>query len=214
MSSDMVQFQNNYYFLVFLKNNYYFLVLHLAICDQGYCVIFSLFDMIFYSAQIYSVTFCWTVSTHDLFLVAGVYMMLIIAVLRYRAAAYPLKPSISRRKLKIVCGFSQMIGLIAGCVQILPYCLMTSVDARITYSLYYRRYAVFCFYLFPTIFMAVFYYKIGRALDKQNKHMKRVCSNAVRNRYVRNRRTFLVCLGIVLCFAVQAMLFSLHMFQQ
>ena len=50
--------------------------------------------------------------------------------------------------------------------------------------------------------MAVAYYKIFRALIKQNKRMKRVCSNAVRSRYVQNRRTFLACLGTVLCFGV------------
>ena len=184
-----------------LKNNYYFFVLHLAICDLGCCVIFFLIDMIF-DLQFYSVTFCWTVSIHDLFALAGVYMMLIIAVLRYRATADPLKPAISRRKLKIICCLGYMLGLIVGCVLFLPYCLITSVDFTIAYPSYYRRYAALCFHLFPTVFMAVVYYKIGRALIKQNRHMKRVCSNAVRSRYVQNRRTFLVCLGTVLCFAV------------
>jgi hypothetical protein len=58
--------------------------------------------------------------------------------------------------------------------------------------------------------MAVVYYKIGQALAKQNKYMKSVCSITVRRsapgssfnflKFIRNRRTFLVCLITVLCF--------------
>ena len=186
-----------------LKNNYYFLVLHLAICDLGYCTSYiSLLNRIHFVAS------CGTLSVNELFLVAGMYMMLIIAVLRYRATAHPLKPAISRRKLKIFCGLGYILGLIAGCGPFLPFCLMTSVDDE--HLLYYFGFAVICFYLFPTVFMAVVYYKIGRALMKQNKHMKRVCSNAVRSRYVRSRRTFLVCLGTVLCYALSTLFHTVY----
>ena len=193
-----------------LKKNYYLLVLHLAICDLGFCIILFLIDIIFNPVQICSVTFCWTVTILGLSLFAGVCMMLIIAVLRYRATVHPLKPDISRRKLKTVFSLSYILGLIAGCGSVLPLCVMTSADARMKYSLYYHGYATFCFYLFSTVFMAVVYYKIGRALIKQNKHIKRVCSNAVKSRYVRNRRTFLVCLGTVLCFAVSTVFFTVY----
>ena len=60
--------------------------------------------------------------------------------------------------------------------------------------------------------MAVVYCKIGRSLIKQNKYMKRVCSNLKRQRepdsffnilrYIRNRRTFFVCLDTVLCYGI------------
>ena len=60
--------------------------------------------------------------------------------------------------------------------------------------------------------MAVVYYKIGRSLIKQTKYMKRVLSNLKRQRepdssfdilrYIRNRRTFFVCLGTVLCYGI------------
>ena len=63
-----------------------------------------------------------------------------------------------------------------------------------------------------TIFMAVVYCKIGRSLNKQSKYMKRVCSNAMRQpvpdsnfnivRYIRNRRTFFVCLSSVFCYGI------------
>jgi hypothetical protein len=60
--------------------------------------------------------------------------------------------------------------------------------------------------------MAVVYCKIGQALLKQNRYMKRVCSNPVRRsapsssfkilKFIRNRRTFFVCLITVLCFGI------------
>ena len=73
-------------------------------------------------------------------------------------------------------------------------------------------YTFSCLYFFPTIFMAVVYYKIGRALIKQKKYMKNVCSNPGRRsapgssfnilKFIRNRRTFFVCLITVLCYAI------------
>jgi hypothetical protein len=49
-------------------------------------------------------------------------MMLIISVLRYRATVHPLKPAISRRKLKVVCGLVYIVGFIAGYGTRLPSC--------------------------------------------------------------------------------------------
>jgi hypothetical protein len=73
-------------------------------------------------------------------------------------------------------------------------------------------YAISCFYFFPTVFMTVVYYKIGRELIKQNKYMKNVCSNPGRRsapgssfsilKFIRNRRIYLVCLITVLCYAI------------
>jgi hypothetical protein len=58
--------------------------------------------------------------------------------------------------------------------------------------------------------MAVVYYKVGRALIKQNKHMKSEFPNSVGwntlgssfniLKYTRNLRTFLICLTTVLCY--------------
>ena len=61
--------------------------------------------------------------------------------------------------------------------------------------------------------MVVVYFKIGRALMKQHKYMKIVCSNPTVRRsapsssfniltFFRNRKTFFVCLFTVLCYAV------------
>jgi hypothetical protein len=140
-------------------------------------------------------------------------MMLIISLLRYRATVHPLKPDISRRKLKVVCGLMYLVGFIAGYGTYLPLCFMQPNDVAIVYYKVFHGYLISCFYFFPTIFMAVVYYKIGRELIKQNKHMKSICSNPVSWRgapdssfnilkFIRNRRTFFVCLITVLCYGI------------
>ena len=81
-------------------------------------------------------------------------MMLIISLLRYRATVHPLKPDVSRRKLKVVCGLVYIVGFIAGCGTGLPLCFMQWNDVAIVYHKFYSSYFVLCFYFFPTIFMA------------------------------------------------------------
>ena len=60
---------------------------------------------------------------------AGVYMMLIISMLRYCATVHPLKPNISRRKLKIVCGLGYIFGLIVGYRATFSLCIIKRNDA-------------------------------------------------------------------------------------
>ena len=199
-----------------LKNNYYFLVLHLAICDLGPLIIL-LFDHINgYFVEdplvITSTKYCVCIYIYYVFRVAGIGMMLIISLLRYRATVHPLKPDISRRKLKVVCGLMYLVGFIAGYGTYLPLCFMQPNDVAIVYYKVFHGYLISCFYFFPTIFMAVVYYKIGQELIKQNRYMKSVCSNPVRRgapdssfnilKFIRNRRTFFVCLITVLCYGI------------
>jgi hypothetical protein len=88
-----------------LKNNYYFLVLHLAICDLGPLIIFLFGHINWYFVEDRLVTtntkYCVFHNIYLLFRVAGIGMMLIISLLRYQATVHPLKPDVSRRKLKI-----------------------------------------------------------------------------------------------------------------
>ncbi len=196
-----------------LKNNYYFLVLHLAICDLG-TLIFYLFDDIFRAwldkphFDFNKISYCLGHYVNYIFQGAGLSMMLIISVLRYRATVHPLKPAISRRKLKVVCGLVYVIALIAGYGPVVPICLMERNDVRIFYSKLYLSSIISWVFLFPTIFMAVVYSKIGRALIKQNKYIKSVCSKSARSssfkimRFIRNRKTFFVCLITAVCYAV------------
>ena len=200
-----------------LKNNYYFLVLHLAICDLGALSIL-LFNLINWNLVedrlvTYSTEYCVCIHIYFVFRVAGIGMMLIISLLRYSATVHPLKPDFSRRKLKVVCGLVYIVGFIPGYATYLPVCFMQWNDvAIIFYTKVHLGYVISCFYLFPTVFMAVVYYKIGRALIKQNKHMKNVFPNSERRstpsssfeilKFIRNRRAFFVCLITVLCFGI------------
>ena len=167
-----------------LKNNYYFLVLHLAICDLGPLIILLFGYINWYFVEdrlvITSTKYCVFYDIYYVFRVAGIGMMLIISVLRYRATVHPLKPDVSRRKLKVVCGLVYIVGFIAGYATYLPLCFVQWNDVAIVYDKVFDGYLISCLYFFPTIFMAVVYYKIGRALIKQNKHMKSVFPNSGR----------------------------------
>ncbi len=195
-----------------LKSNYYYLVLHLAICDLGALIIYLLhhINWNFLKEPLFVVTFyclfhavCYTLAA------AGACMMLVISVLRYRATVHPLKPAISRRKLKVVCGLVYVVGLIAGYGPAMPKCFIHWNDAYDKYHLVYFLSSVI---FFPTIFMAVVYFKIGRTLIKQSQYIKNVCKNPLRRsapsssfnimKHIRNRKTLFVCLNTVFCYAV------------
>ena len=200
-----------------LKNNYYFLVLHLAICDLAVLIIriFNIVNNFWLSEPLtyhLSTITCIIYIILYTFQFTGVGLMLIISLLRYRATVHPLKPAITRRKLKVVCGLVYIVGSIVGCGIRLPRCFIKSNVVIDAYKKFYYAFRMLFVYFIPTIFMAVVYYKISQSLIKQNKHMKRVCSNAIRQRspdssfnilrYIRNRRTFLVCLSTVLCYGI------------
>ena len=199
-----------------LKKNYYFLVLHLAICDLAVVILYLFVIIEGYwleeplSVHSYMIS-CHVSTIAETFQFAGLGMMLIISLLRYHATVHPLKPAISRRKLKVVCGVVYLGGLIVAGGVHLPLCF-TNSNVFDAYRKFYYAFFIFFVYFVPTIFMAVVYCKIGRSLTKQNKYMKRVCSNLKRQRepessfnilrYIRNRRTFFVCLGTVLCYGI------------
>jgi hypothetical protein len=87
-----------------LRNNYYFLVFHLAICDllwllEDFIIVINILTDSLYDD--YSIISCLFLKIYYVFQVGGIGMMLIISVLRYRATVHPLKPAISRRKLKV-----------------------------------------------------------------------------------------------------------------
>ena len=118
---------------------------------------------------------------------------------------------VSRRKLKVVCGLVYLLGLIVAGGVGLPLCFIKPNVALHAFWKFYCAFFIFFVYFVPTIFMAVVYYKIGRSLFKQNNCMKKACSNAIGRsaprsfnivRYIRNRRTFFVCLSTVLCYGI------------
>ena len=98
-----------------LRNNYYFTVLHLAICDLGTLIVYLLDDIVWFWLEEplfvnFKKFYCLGFYVNYIFQVAGVGMMLIISVLRYRATVHPLKPAITRPKLKVVCGLVYVVG--------------------------------------------------------------------------------------------------------
>ena len=198
-----------------LKNDYYFFVLHLAICDLAALMIrvFNIADIFWLEKPLSDNSPMITCNIYiilDAFKLIGVGMMLVISLLRYRAIVHPLKPAISRRKLKVVCGLVYLFGLIvAGGIR-LPRCFIKP-NVAVPYKKFYHAIWLFFGYFVTTIFMAVVYYKISRSFSKQNKYIKRVGSNENRRRpdssfnilrYIRNRRTFRVCLSVVLCYGI------------
>ena len=209
-----------------LKNSYYFLVLHLAICDLGVLIIYLLNVINFELLEgpiSYTKFYCLGDNVSYFFQVSGIGMMLMISMLRYRATVHPLKPAISRRKLKFVCGLMYIVGLFVGYQPAMPLCFFTEYwdDRVIAYNNFFGGYIIFCFYFCPTIFMTVVYFKIGRTLMNQNKYIKSICSNpAVRRSapsssfnimtFFRSRKTFFVCLFTVLCYAVGNIPFTVY----
>jgi hypothetical protein len=195
-----------------LKNNYYFLVLHLAICDLGTMILY-----IAGSINNHSNLFCLGACLGYLFRVAGIGIMLVISVFRYRATVHPLKPAITRRKMKIVCGLVYSVSFILGYGASVPACFISKGNG-VVYKNTLFGYFASCFYFLPSIFMAVVYFKIGRALVKQRKDIKNACSNSASaapssplntQRFLRNRKAFFVCLITVLCYGVGSLTFSL-----
>ena len=196
-----------------LKKNYYFLVLHLAICDLEASV-FELFGLTIFRLDVASYRgldiACLLYVLHVPFILSGVAMMLMISLLRYRATVNPLKPTISRAKLIKVCYVVYVVSSIIGLGLAVPQCYIKVKLNDPTYMRFLCGSDLFIA-IAPVIFMIVCYCKIGLALVKQNKEIKRMGSVAVRNRHNRDRRIFLVCLCTVLCFAVGRPLLSVSL---
>ena len=86
-------------------------------------------DLINLGEEVYSYKHIYLV-----FRVAGVDIMLMISMLRYRANVHPLKPDVSRRKLKVVCGLVYIVGFIGGYGTYLPLCFMQWNNVAIVYD--------------------------------------------------------------------------------
>ena len=137
--------------------------------------------------------------------------MMMISVLRYRAAIHPLKPAISRGKLKAIVSLAYIVGCIAGFGAAVPACFLSEKDIK-KFDIVHSSYIIACYYFFPTLFMAVIYYKIRRQLTEQDRYMKNVRSNHARERtanasfniltFLRNRRTTIISCCTVLCYGV------------
>ena len=158
------------------------------------------------SHVLYLFSYCFRFSSSG-----NIYMMLIISVLSYHATVHPLKHDSTRTKLKIVSGLGFILDFIAGYAAMAPesFLLNSLDDLTLAYTeIFINGFLVSCFYFFPTLFMAIVYYKIHQTLVKQNKQTKQICSNAMKSSHIRNRRTFLVWFSSALCYGHENVLMS------
>ena len=207
-----------------LRNIHYYLVLHLAICDF-FTLVFSTSD-IFYaftgSSMINSTMLCklWY-PTNTVFYIAGVIFLVIISILRFQAVSKPLKPAVSRWKLRVVALFAYIFAIIC----ILPYILVLQFNnisgcvekwPMEQLNIWYTLFLAAVQYFIPVVFLSMVYWKICIVLVRQDRQMKLWCASGAaseqqnispyqRFRQHRNVRTFLVSFTIVVCFAVTAL---------
>ena len=134
-----------------LRNNYYFLVLHLAIRELGWLVftLFVIIDRYFAEAGLLKMAIisCFSRYLRHVFKFVGIYIMLVIAILRFYVSLYPLKLDISRRKLKVICCLGYILGLVVQCATSVPRCFLqkTLVDYMNKICLFVRGIViVFC----------------------------------------------------------------------
>ena len=199
-----------------LKNNHYFLVLRPTICDFTTRMVY-LFKCIMFqlegSSYVYlHYGFCIFTSISYIFQVAGFAMMLVISILHYRSVIHPLKPVIARKKLKVICCLVYLFGIVAGFGKASPSCFLLSKRTKNIYDKFDTAYVISCYNFLPTLFMSVIYFKIFRRLLQHSKYIRSACTNAAREtspnssfnivKFLRNRRTSIVCLCTVLCYAV------------
>ena len=199
-----------------LKNNYYVLVLQLAINDLAVLIVHLLdyISEVTTEKYLYSQFLAYRLyyNIFHLFHVAGIGIMLLISLLRYRATLHPLKPALSRRKIRNVCCLVYIFGLIDGYGPAVPLSLVYGTDIHLIYEIVFNVCVIFCYFIFPTSFMAVLYYKICRELMQRKKYMKNLCLNPVRQTtpnisfnimtFIRNQRTSLISFCTVLCYGV------------
>ena len=208
-----------------LRNTYYFFVLHLAICDFFINVFSSsyIYDSFNGKSMISSPVLCklwWPI--HTVFFSAGVFFMVAISIVRYQAVAKPLKPPVSRWKVKVLA----VLVYVFATICVLPYVLVLQFNYKSgcveewpveTLNICYTLFLANVQYLIPVVLLAMMYWKICIALVKQNRKLKVLPASTSpsqqqnvspyqRLRQHRNVRTFLVSFTVVVCFAVTTLL--------
>lgn len=219
---------------ILLESNHYYVVLHLAVCD-----LLSLFSITGRSYVdltgkhwVTSPELCKMSFVHGIFFTAGVFCMLLMALLRYRAVFHPLRLAVSRWKLHLV---SAIIYFLAFACQV-PLAFVfnyTPPDKCLemwpseTLSSTYNLFRSSVQFFIPVVALGVIYWKICKELLKQGKIMKSV--NAAARKEIgqrcmlyrtlshhRNAQTFFISFVIFICFSVSGcprqVTFILHAF--
>ena len=214
-----------------LKSNYYFLVLHLAFCDLM-VLLLSSYDT--YKAwypnslqpnslhpNSFSICKVWGPMI-TIFFNAGIYLVVLIGIFRCRAVLYPLKPAVSRSKLRVVVGAVYFCAI--ACV--VPYILVLKftdvcfeVWSHPTLNIIYTFFLTIVQYFLPVLILFILYYKICKTLKTQSKKILSLNAtsaatsedsngrqtNLQRIKHYRNMRTFNQSASIVLLFAITSL---------
>jgi neuromedin U receptor 2 len=207
-----------------LKNNHYYVVFHLAICDFFTLVLSTseIYNAFTGSSVINSPVLCklWF-PTHTAFYIAGIIFMVIISILRFQAVSSPLRPALSRWKVKVIT----MLTYIFATICVLPHSLVLEFNTRSgcmekwpveQLNICYTLVLAAIQYFIPVVLLSVAYWKICVALVRHNKERKLLFASAAvsneqnlsqyqRFKRHRNARTFLGSFIIVVCFGVTAL---------
>ena len=214
-----------------LKSNYYFLVLHLAFCDLMVLLLssYETYEALYpNSLSIRSFAMCkvWQ-PTSTVFFNAGVFMVVAIAIFRGRAVLHPLKPAVSRSKLRVVVGAVYLcaIACVVPLVLVLKYtdvCLFNRWP-NLTLNIIHTFFLITVDYLFPVLILFILYYKICKALNTQSKKILSLNATSAaisedsnarqtglqRIKHYRNIRTFIQSASIVVLFAITSLPFHI-----
>ena len=215
-----------------LNSNYYFLVLHLAFCDLMVLLLISYdtYEALHpnsLSIRSFAVCKVWQ-PTLIVFVNAGVFMVVVIAIFRCRAVLYPLKFGVSRSKLRVVVGAVYLCAI--ACVVPLVL-LFTFTDVCLfeewpnqTLNIIHTLFLITVRYLFPVPILIILYYKICKALNTQSKKILSLNATSAatsensngrhrslqRIKHYRNMRTFIRSANIVVLFAITSLPFFIY----
>ena len=207
-----------------LQKNHYYLILQLAISDLLYlfCFLSNIYSSFAAKSFLNSRLLCkiWG-PTQTMFYTAGVNILVLISVVRYRAIVHPFKPAVSRRTLKKLSTCVYLLAIIC----VIPYALVLEYDEALgcneqwplkSLNVSYTVYLASVQYFIPVAFLSVIYFKICKKLIARNNWIHRL---NVRNHIQQENqkvptwfqsmklqctKTFVVSFTIVICFVICA----------
>ena len=158
-----------------------------------------------------------------LFFNAGVFMVVLIAIFRCRAVLHPLKPAVSRSKLRVVVGAVYLcaIACVVPLVVLLEYTDVCSFKGWTNPTLYVidSLFLITVEYFLPVLILFILYYKICKSLNTQSKKILSLNATSAatsddsntrqtglqRMKHCRNIRTFIQSASIVVLFAISSL---------
>ena len=206
-----------------LDSNYYYLVLHLAVCDFSLliCNIPKTYYTSWLSMNLVSSNvLCDIWRCLDLiasfFLLTGTHIMTLIAIVRHQAVVYPLRATLSRKKLTMVICVIYSFGFvyfISHLFVIRFYHLSDCFDSWSKSKLNVIFNALFSLihYFAPITFMSIMYFKIWRTLSHQHKNWQTTGNDALpgylqqsvqARKHQHKSQNLFLNIAVVFCFAV------------